>query len=325
MKETRCRTYALPHAPVDVLHSLPNGRGTAIRECLNRHSDLHLNHGENDRPRTPKWIRITRSWVALYAQILTGRRTVGDEAILVYDPSIQIFDTQVYLFNPRTERIDQFDRVHTRDTIRKVITPSEQQSAIAAYLRWIDTDAGSLFIRLVQQIQNQPRIPDYLHQYYRVGYQDGYTGYRERVFDSITPEICRREYNRGYIDGAEDSDLEQRFSFASEPDDVDESYSYDSHPDLEAIEDHRQQIIEDEQVYRSKLKYDDYAQYLKGERWLLVKIGALIRANFQCQSCGSQKHPEVHHKTYIRCGEELPEDLAVLCDRCHGRIHRGQP
>lgn len=46
----------------------------------------------------------------------------------------------------------------------------------------------------------------------------------------------------------------------------------------------------------------------------------LDRDNHKCQTCLSVEDLEVHHKTYERLGDELPEDLITLCRECHHAI-----
>ena len=260
-----------------------------------------------------------------------GKQVTGDETILVYDPSVQLSDTNVYLFDSCAGRMGELERTQARNTIRKAVNPLEIQSAISAYHKWIDTEAGRQFIRLVQRIQNGPAIPHSLHKFYHMGYRDGSAGYLERDFNERTPEMCRREYNRGYIDGIDDFTVEQELNFVSLPDEVDEWYFLDSNPDTETVEDDQRQAIEEERIYQSRLKHDrakwpkdKYDQYLKSDHWLLTKIAALIRANFQCQSCGRPEHLEIHHKTYAQRGAEAQEDVIVLCRRCHENRHGSQ-
>lgn len=258
-----------------------------------------------------------------------GKRTTGDDVLLLYDPSVQISETQVYLFASRSKRMEELERAQARSTIRKAVDPSEIQSAIDAYHNWLDTEAGKHFARLIRRIQDGPAIPRSLYKFYRMGYQDGFAGYIERDFNEKTPEICRREYNRGYIDGLDDSTVEQEFNFVSAPNEVDEWYFLEHNLDLATTEDDQREVIIEERVYQNRLKHDqakrtrnEYNQYLKSDHWLLIKLTTLIRANFQCECCGRQEHLEIHHKTYERRNEEAPEDVMVLCRRCHENRHR---
>lgn len=67
-----------------------------------------------------------------------------------------------------------------------------------------------------------------------------------------------------------------------------------------------------------------YAEYLKTPEWKATQKKALRYANFSCQLCSSAKDLNVHHRTYERLGEELPSDLTVLCEVCHGLFHRNR-
>ena len=42
----------------------------------------------------------------------------------------------------------------------------------------------------------------------------------------------------------------------------------------------------------------------------------------QCEDCGSMFHLQVHHSSYKNLGLEIyhPEDLRVLCSKCHALI-----
>ena len=43
-------------------------------------------------------------------------------------------------------------------------------------------------------------------------------------------------------------------------------------------------------------------------------------ANWKCQVCNESNDKVVldaHHRTYERLGDELPEDITVLCRDCH--------
>jgi len=44
---------------------------------------------------------------------------------------------------------------------------------------------------------------------------------------------------------------------------------------------------------------------------------------YQCQGkdCGSRVRLQVHHKTYVRFGNERMGDLVTLCESCHAKEH----
>jgi 5-methylcytosine-specific restriction endonuclease McrA len=64
-----------------------------------------------------------------------------------------------------------------------------------------------------------------------------------------------------------------------------------------------------------------YSEYLKTEQWHAKRHAAITRANYKCQRCYTQDHLQVHHRTYERRGHEKPNDLMVLCDKCHKNEH----
>jgi hypothetical protein len=71
------------------------------------------------------------------------------------------------------------------------------------------------------------------------------------------------------------------------------------------------------------LKALPYEEYLRTPEWRARRQESLRRARYRCQMCNSPEPPlEAHHRTYERLGEELPEDLFVLCKTCHQWHHR---
>jgi 5-methylcytosine-specific restriction endonuclease McrA len=66
----------------------------------------------------------------------------------------------------------------------------------------------------------------------------------------------------------------------------------------------------------------NYREYLASADWQVKRADAIERAGYRCEVCGLPWGLEVHHKTYERLGNELPEDLACLCWGCHRGLHR---
>jgi hypothetical protein len=64
-----------------------------------------------------------------------------------------------------------------------------------------------------------------------------------------------------------------------------------------------------------------YPEYLQTPHWQEVREAALKAADYRCQVCYSPDKVQVHHRTYDRRGRELPSDVTVLCDTCHGLYH----
>jgi len=69
----------------------------------------------------------------------------------------------------------------------------------------------------------------------------------------------------------------------------------------------------------------DYQSYLNSAWWKAQREKALERATYRCQLCNNPDDVlQVHHRTYERLGEELPEDLTVLCKSCHYWFHKSK-
>lgn len=70
------------------------------------------------------------------------------------------------------------------------------------------------------------------------------------------------------------------------------------------------------------LRIMPYQEYLQTPEWKTRREQALLRAGHRCQVCNSNNTTlNTHHRTYIRRGNELPEDLIVLCQSCHQLFH----
>lgn len=65
----------------------------------------------------------------------------------------------------------------------------------------------------------------------------------------------------------------------------------------------------------------EYEAYLRSPQWQDLRIEALRRAGHRCQVCNRSKRLDVHHRTYERFGNELLDDLTVLCRDCHELFH----
>lgn len=65
----------------------------------------------------------------------------------------------------------------------------------------------------------------------------------------------------------------------------------------------------------------DYQEYLESPEWAVKKEEALRRAGHKCEKCSGDKKLQVHHLSYDRLGDELPEDLQSLCVICHRQAH----
>ena len=69
--------------------------------------------------------------------------------------------------------------------------------------------------------------------------------------------------------------------------------------------------------------WQHYKAYLRSAAWRERRATALARAGYRCERCGNKRNPlHAHHKTYVRLGNEQPDDLEVLCSPCHRSEHR---
>lgn len=71
-----------------------------------------------------------------------------------------------------------------------------------------------------------------------------------------------------------------------------------------------------------ELRTMPYEEYLQTPEWRKKRELALQRDNNCCRVCNSDERLHVHHRTYVRRGNEDMEDLTTLCEECHERFHR---
>lgn len=63
-----------------------------------------------------------------------------------------------------------------------------------------------------------------------------------------------------------------------------------------------------------------YNVYLQSEHWKNFRNETLKKRN-KCEKCNSKENLCLHHLTYERLGHETQEDIMVLCNDCHKKIH----
>lgn len=64
----------------------------------------------------------------------------------------------------------------------------------------------------------------------------------------------------------------------------------------------------------------NYYEYIQSPEWREKAEAAKERAGQRCQVCYKSRDEitlDAHHRTYERLGDELPEDITVLCRNCH--------
>ena len=73
---------------------------------------------------------------------------------------------------------------------------------------------------------------------------------------------------------------------------------------------------------KRRKKFTSKEEYYKSEDWEKIRTFALHRAKHRCQRCGASGILQVHHSTYNNLYNEKPEDLEVLCKKCHKKADR---
>ena len=68
-------------------------------------------------------------------------------------------------------------------------------------------------------------------------------------------------------------------------------------------------------------KRKNYKKYLLSDEWANLKIDLFNHRGKECEICGSNKNIEVHHNSYKNIFKEEPEDLDILCRKCHTKKH----
>lgn len=64
-----------------------------------------------------------------------------------------------------------------------------------------------------------------------------------------------------------------------------------------------------------------YLKYLKSEKWANIRLDLFLCRGEKCELCERKNKLQIHHLTYDRIFNEEPEDLVILCSRCHRNQH----
>lgn len=68
----------------------------------------------------------------------------------------------------------------------------------------------------------------------------------------------------------------------------------------------------------------NYYEYIRSPEWKAKADAAKERAHGHCQVCYKTGKLDAHHRTYERLGNELPEDITVLCRDCHSLYEKNR-
>lgn len=63
--------------------------------------------------------------------------------------------------------------------------------------------------------------------------------------------------------------------------------------------------------------------YLRCRWWRDFRSRTIKSRGDMCEECHSREGLRLHHNSYERLFEELPEDVTVLCLKCHRGRHGG--
>jgi 5-methylcytosine-specific restriction endonuclease McrA len=66
----------------------------------------------------------------------------------------------------------------------------------------------------------------------------------------------------------------------------------------------------------------EYKKYISSNEWYQIKIDCITNRGSKCEIClKSTIYLQLHHLTYVRLFNELPQDLQLLCATCHQKVH----
>ena len=73
------------------------------------------------------------------------------------------------------------------------------------------------------------------------------------------------------------------------------------------------------------IEYHDYRSYIGSKEWELKANHAKLLADKACEHCNKSgyqiKQLHAHHNNYDNLYQETKEDIDVLCDSCHRKVH----
>lgn len=73
---------------------------------------------------------------------------------------------------------------------------------------------------------------------------------------------------------------------------------------------------------KKRKRFRSKEEYYKSKEWETVRVFAIHSAGKRCQKCGASGILQVHHLTYDNLYNEKPQDLEVLCKKCHHKADR---
>ena len=65
-----------------------------------------------------------------------------------------------------------------------------------------------------------------------------------------------------------------------------------------------------------------YLERLNSTEWRVFRLSVIAQRGHACECCQETRvRLDLHHRTYARLGVERPEDVVLLCRRCHDAHH----
>ena len=69
------------------------------------------------------------------------------------------------------------------------------------------------------------------------------------------------------------------------------------------------------------IRFMTYQEYIISPEWRERVSTFKDAQGWTCEQCGSTRDITGHHKHYLNLGNELPEDIEILCWPCHKSKH----
>lgn len=69
-------------------------------------------------------------------------------------------------------------------------------------------------------------------------------------------------------------------------------------------------------------RQQQYRKYLASEHWKNLRTDRIRQSKKRCAICGDKQTLQCHHIIYRRWYDVTCDDLRILCDRCHGIVHK---
>ena len=65
----------------------------------------------------------------------------------------------------------------------------------------------------------------------------------------------------------------------------------------------------------------EYSNYLRSKHWKTFRKQMKRKKKYECWICGGKHHLQLHHRSYKLLGEEKPNHVIWLCEKCHSELH----